>query len=338
MVNAQGLKEIASRLKSARVLVLGDLMWDEYIRGDVTRISPEAPVPVLLESGRDRTPGGAANVLKNLKDLGCQIGMLGITGDDEDGTVLAHELASWGIQKKHIHLIRLADRPTTIKIRFMAKNQQLLRLDREKVQPIGLSVEEDLLARLAGCIDSFDAIILSDYDKGLLTDRVIKGATELARSKQKFVAVDPQVKHFSAYKHCGIMTPNEKEASEGVGMPYPASDNDVKKIAATILKNLELNELLITRSQRGMALFRANQAIFLPTLAREVFDVTGAGDTVISVYAAAISVQAQHEEAMVLANIAGGIVVAKLGTATVNVAEIMRELERPIPTLRIENM
>lgn len=337
LVNAERLATLVDKLPGARVLVLGDLMWDEYIRGEVTRISPEAPVPVLLEINRELTPGGAANVLKNLKDLKCQIGMLGIVGADTYGNALEEELKGWGIGGQKLSLLKLTDRPTTIKTRFMARNQQLLRLDREKTLPVGQGVEDQILTALEKNISEFDAIILSDYDKGLLTEKVIHGATEIANNNKKFVAVDPQVKHFKSYARCGIMTPNEKEAAEGIGMSFPDSDTEIKKIAAAIIKKLELKELVITRSQRGMALFRSNEAIFLPTLAREVFDVTGAGDTVISVYTAAIAVGASHEEAMVLANIAGGIVVGKLGTATVSTDELKRELKRPLPHLRIES-
>lgn len=327
------LEEILRKLSESRVFVLGDLMWDEYVRGDVTRISPEAPVPVLLTSGEDRTPGGAANVLKNLRDLGCTMGMLGIVGADENGVALQHELEKWGIGDA-LQLIRLGDRPTTIKTRFMARNQQLLRVDRERASAIDAATEERLLAAFDKAVGGFQALIISDYDKGLLTPRVIAEAIKIAHRRNVFVAVDPQVKHFRQYLECDIMTPNEKEASEGIGLPFPQSDEDVQAIATRIRETLHLPHLLITRSQRGMAYFTSGKSAYLPTVAREVFDVTGAGDTVISVYTAAICAGATHTEAMVLSNVAGGIVVGKLGTATVNAAELAGEIARSLPQLR----
>lgn len=336
MVDKKHLEEILRKLPQSRVFVLGDLMWDEYIRGDVSRISPEAPVPVLLGTSEDRTPGGAANVLKNLRDLKCTMGILGIVGADANGIALQHELEKWGIGDQ-LTLIRLADRPTTIKTRFMARNQQLLRVDREKASAIDEKTETEVLKAFERSIGGFDAVIISDYDKGLLTRRVITEAIKIARAKKVFVAVDPQVKHFRDYAGSDIMTPNEKEASEGIGKPFPQSDEDAAAIADMIRGELKLENLLITRSQRGMAYFKDKQAVYLPTVAREVFDVTGAGDTVITVYTAAIAAGAGHVEAMVLSNIAGGIVVAKLGTATATVAEIQNELGRPLPELRIVN-
>lgn len=336
MVQKNRLEEILRKIPQSRVFVLGDLMWDEYIRGDVSRISPEAPVPVLLGTSEDRTPGGAANVLKNLRDLKCSMGILGIVGADANGVALQHELEKWGLAE-HLQLIRLADRPTTIKTRFMARNQQLLRVDREKASAIDEKTEGEVLKAFERSIGAFDAVIISDYDKGLLTRRVITEAIRIARTKKIFVAVDPQVKNFRDYSLSDIMTPNEKEASEGIGKSFPQSDEEVAQIAAEIRRELKLEHLLITRSQRGMAYFKDGQAVYLPTVAREVFDVTGAGDTVITVYTAAIAAGATHIEAMVLSNIAGGIVVGKLGTATATVAEIQNELGRPLPELRVVN-
>ncbi|MBV6494133.1 MAG: Bifunctional protein HldE [Turneriella sp.] len=335
MPEKKRLKEILQKIPSSRVFVLGDLMWDEYVRGDVSRISPEAPVPVLLAQKEDRTPGGAANVLKNLRDLKCTMGILGVVGADENGTQLQHELEKWQLQD-NLHLVRLPDRPTTIKTRFMARNQQLLRVDKEKTGAIDTKTEDVVLHAFEKRIEKFNALIISDYDKGLLTSRVIKEAIRLAKEKKIFVAVDPQVKHFRDYVGADIMTPNEKEACEGIGESFPESDEGVEKIADKIRSALKLSHLLITRSQRGMAYFNESHSVYLPTVAREVFDVTGAGDTVISVYTAAIASGATHSEAMVLSNIAGGIVVAKLGTQTASINEIERELEEPTPALRIK--
>lgn len=327
------LLAILKKLSRARVLVLGDLMWDEYIYGDATRISPEAPVPVFLANEHQRTPGGAANVLKNLRDLGTTLGVLGVVGDDENGRLLASELQSWTSHER-ISLLALKDRPTTMKTRLMARNQQLLRIDHEKVGAIESETEEQVLAMLKKMLPSFQAFILSDYNKGLLTPHVIRESIRMAHEVGVFVAVDPQVKHFKEYVSCDIMTPNEKEASEGVSMPFPENDAETFTIATKIREELSLPHLLITRSQRGMAYFTDGKTVYLPTVAREVFDVTGAGDTVISVYTAALAAGAEHTEAMVLSNLAGGIVVGKLGTATAKIEELERELQRPLPQLQ----
>jgi D-glycero-beta-D-manno-heptose-7-phosphate kinase len=332
MVDTAQLKSYLAKFSGAKILVLGDLMWDEYVRGEVTRISPEAPVPVLLGTGDERMPGGAANVLKNLRDLKCSMGVLGIVGADANGIALNHELEKWGLGE-NLQLISLADRPTTIKTRFMARNQQLLRFDREKTTPIDEKTEAEVLKIFGRMIGGFDAVIISDYDKGLLTRRVITESIQLARAKGIFVAVDPQVKHFKHYIQCDIMTPNEKEASEGMGLSFPQSDADAQNIADAIRSELKLEQLLITRSQRGMAYFNAEASSYLPTVAREVFDVSGAGDTVISVFTAAVCAGATHIEAMVLANIAGGVVVGKSGTATVTQAELMQELAHSVPEI-----
>lgn len=335
MSQALHLEAILRKIPATKIFVMGDLMWDEYVRGDVTRISPEAPVPVLLGTADDRTPGGAANVLKNLRDLKCTMGMLGVVGADENGLALRHELEKWGLGE-NLCLLPLSDRPTTIKTRFMARNQQLLRVDRERADAIDEKTETEILKNFERLIGAFNAVIISDYDKGLLTERVIREAISIAHKKNVLVAVDPQVKHFRHYAQCDIMTPNEKEASEGIGKPFPKGDADVAEIARLIRQELKLHHLLITRSQRGMAYFKDGEAAYLPTVAREVFDVTGAGDTVISVYTAALAAGASHTEAMVLSNIAGGIVVGKSGTATVSIPEMQNELSHPLPELRFQ--
>ncbi len=319
------LREVLNRLRGQKILVAGDLMWDEYIRGDVSRISPEAPVPVVLVSREERLPGGATNVLRNLVELGCDCGILGVVGDDEAGSHMIRELESWGLNSLYIE--QTSDRPTIMKTRIVARNQQLLRVDREIVKPISAALEQKMLQRLESDISNYKAVILSDYDKGVLTPAMIRGIIELAKARNIFVAVDPQVRHFRHYKGADVMTPNEKEASEGIGMAFPHSDEDTIEIGNKILAELQLNHLLITRSQKGMALFEPPQnPQLVPTVAREVYDVTGAGDTVISVYTAAIAAGASRLQAVLLANIAGGIVVGKLGTATASVREIEERL------------
>lgn len=327
MPDVKKLHKILDSFGNHSVLVVGDLMWDEYIRGEVSRISPEAPVPVLLAKKDERIPGGAANVLKNLRDLGVQTGVIGIAGADENGMALVHEFERWKL--KGTHILESADRPTTIKTRLMARNQQLLRVDREKSGPLPESLQDRLLEMFTRNAGGYDAVILSDYDKGIFTPRIISGIIEFCKNKSIYTAVDPQVRHFRQYTGCDIMTPNEKEASEGMGLPFPETDEDVKNIAEKIMSELDLRHLLITRSHKGMALYeKDSDAYLIPTLAREVFDVTGAGDTVISVLTAAIAAGANHKEASHLANVAGGIVVGKLGTATTSVNEMKSALQQ----------
>ncbi len=315
-------KEILSKFLSAPVYVVGDLMWDEYIRGDTARISPEAPVPVVLVQNDERRPGGATNVLKNLRELGVPAGVLSVVGDDENGRSMKQTLDSWNLTNND--LIAMPGRPTSIKTRIIARNQQLLRIDRENAAAISENLETAVIETARKKVPLYKGIILSDYDKGLLTPRVIKALIEIATTHGIPVAVDPQVRHFAEYRGATVMTPNEKEASEGVKMPFPKTDTDSQAIGEKIMNDLQLDHLLLTRSQKGIALFEKSAAPYLvPALAREVYDVTGAGDTVIAVYTAAIASGTSRREAAEIANIAGGIVVGKFGTATVTADEII---------------
>ena len=320
------LKKILQNFSGKRILVIGDLMWDEYIRGECTRVSPEAPVQVVLSKHEERMPGGATNVLKNLTDLRISAGIMGVVGADNNGHDMIKTLKGWNLNM--VQIWESPDRPTTIKTRILARNQQLLRLDREYAKAIPLSIEKKILQVLEQCILDYAAIILSDYDKGVFTEGVIKGIISIARKNNVFVAVDPQIRHFRHYINADIMTPNEKEASEGVGLPFPENEADVETIGKAIKEKLGLRHLLITRSEKGMALFEGQEKPFyVPTFAREVYDVTGAGDTVIAVFTAAIVAGATPLQAALLSNLAGGIVVGKLGTATVTRKELRESLK-----------
>lgn len=323
------LQQLLARFDQGKVLVIGDVMWDKYIYGDVSRISPEAPVPVLLCEREEFTPGGAANVLKNLKALGIGCGIVGILGQDESGEQMRQELK--GMVTDDVFLPSLPDRPTISKTRIIARHQQLLRLDRETILPLPQESEAKLLEFLRSALPSYNAVILSDYDKGLLNPSLIQNIIALAKEKNIYVAVDPQVKNFSDYRKADIITPNEKEASAGMGRDFPRSDDEVEKLGTEILQALQLPELLITRSERGMALFCHNskgqqKIAYIPTIASEVYDVTGAGDTVISVFTAAVACGGDSLQAALLANIAGGLVVKKFGAATVDTQEISTHL------------
>lgn len=315
------LRKILKNFSGKKVLVIGDLMWDEYIRGHASRVSPEAPVPVVLQSSNERIPGGATNVLRNLVDLKVSCGILGVVGDDNNGRELKRELGNYNLNM--LQVWQAPDRPTTIKTRILAQNQQLLRLDQEVVSDIPANIEKRMIDVLSQEIRKFNAVILSDYDKGVLTPNLIRAVIDLGAKHNTFIAVDPQVRNFGHYEGCSVITPNETEASSFMNQRKPQNDKEAKALGLDLMKRMNTKALLLTRSEKGITVFDQQDAIYsVPASAKEVFDVTGAGDTVIAVYTSAIAASASPEEAAILANLAGGIVVGKLGTATVKRREI----------------
>lgn len=318
-------REILNQFKNINILVIGDIMCDEYIWGDVSRISPEAPVPVVHAKRENRVPGGATNVLNNLVHLGVNASIMGVLGNDENGKKIKEKIQN--LSNKPHFLFFDDNRPTIVKTRILAQSQQLLRLDREKTNPIPEEIEHEMIQALKENMHKYDAVILSDYDKGVLNKSSIVQIIKTLKAFGAYVAVDPQVRHFSHYENCDLMTPNEKEASNGIKENFPGSDEDAVSIGKKIKEKLNLKELLLTRSHKGMALFFGDEIKLIPTIAREVYDVSGAGDTVISVYTAARMASASCGEAALLSNLAGGIVVGKLGTATTTKEEMILELE-----------
>ena len=298
----------------ARILVAGDLMLDRYWSGPVQRISPEAPVPVVHVRDREDRPGGAANVALNLAALGCTTALAGVTGDDEAADVLTLRLADAGIDAR---LHRRRDIPTVTKLRVLSQHQQLIRLDfEESLAPRG----EDPLPRLVSeLLTGCDLLLLSDYSKGTLTDP--QPLIAAARAQAKPVLVDPKGRDFARYRGATLLTPNRTELEAVVG-PWP-DDADLVARGQRLQEDLDLQALLVTLGERGMLLLRAGQkALHLATRAREVYDVTGAGDTVIATLAAALAVGTELTAACALANCAAGIAVGKLGTATVSAREL----------------
>ncbi|WP_370631401.1 D-glycero-beta-D-manno-heptose-7-phosphate kinase [Methylosinus sp. Sm6] len=308
----------------SRIVVLGDLMLDSYIHGSVNRISPEAPVPVLRFVGQDETAGGAANVAFNLSALGADPLLIGIVGVDDTADRLAALMASRGIATE---LVASPDRPTTIKTRVLAsRRQQMLRIDREVNKPIPEEVENRLLERVAAALDEAQAIIISDYAKGCLTDRVLAGVIGMANERGVPVLIDPKRRDFSAYAGATYIKPNLAELAESTGMD--CSTDEAVAAAARHLVARTGASILLTRSERGMSLYSVDgrEEVALPTAAREVFDVSGAGDTVIATFALALVGAATRHQAMRLANVAAGVVVSKAGTATVGRDELTVEL------------
>ena len=300
-------------LEAVRVLVVGDVMLDRYWFGEVNRISPEAPVPVVRVHRNEERPGGAANVARNIAALSAQATLLSVTGDDEAGTRIADLMQEAGVAAQ---LHRDPTLATTIKLRVIGRQQQLLRIDFEttpshEVLAAALTDYERLLA-------ANDVVVLSDYGKGGLTH--ITRMIALANAAGKPVLVDPKGEDYSRYRHATLLTPNRAEFREVVGRWN--SEDELTRKAEALRQELDLQGLLITRSEEGMTLYRAGQRHHELTQAREVFDVSGAGDTVIATLAVMLARGAEMSEAVRMANRAAGIVVGKLGTAVVQRAEL----------------
>jgi rfaE bifunctional protein kinase chain/domain len=300
--------DFRDRVAQARVLVAGDVMLDRYWFGAVERISPEAPVPVVHVSRSEERPGGAANVARNAASLGAEVTLLSVVGDDEPGRTLRTLLQGYRVKPSFQIDSKF---PTIVKLRVISRQQQLLRIDFET--PPGDEVLAAKLAEYEACIDGVDVIILSDYGKGGLTD--VTQMIGLAHKHAKPVLVDPKGEDFSKYRGATLLTPNRAEFRHVAGSWK--TDADFAAKADAMRRDLDLTGLLVTRSEEGMSLFLADGAHHIPTVAQEVFDVSGAGDTVIATLGAMLAAGADLLDATRIANQAAGIVVGKLGTAVV---------------------
>lgn len=317
MVAKTRLMDILDKFENMKIAVIGDMMLDDYIIGEVTRISPEAPVPVVNVKEERFVLGGGANVLNNLSSLSCRCYSFGVVGDDSNGNRLLNELKKGNIDT--VGVVIAEDRPTIVKRRIIAQHQQLLRLDWEDKKDITLYHEELIIKNLNSHIDELDAIILSDYDKGVLTPTLAKKIIEMARKNKIIVTVDPKPSNAINYLGATSMTPNRKEAMECMGL---SKIDDIEKLGLELKSKLNLENLLLTRSEEGMSIFLEDKIINIPTFAKEVYDVTGAGDTVISVFTLAAAAGASWHEAAKIANVAAGIVVGRMGTSTVTKEKI----------------
>jgi rfaE bifunctional protein kinase chain/domain len=302
-----------NQFSKARLLVVGDVMLDRYWFGDTGRISPEAPVPVVQVAKIDERLGGAANVARNASALGAKTTILGVIGQDEAGKRVEELLQESGVQSQ---LQADSKVPTTVKLRVIARQQQLIRLDFEET-PSQNSLDEKL-KRFEGLLPQVDVVILSDYGKGALEQ--VSAMIALAKANKKLVLVDPKGDAYSKYKGATVLTPNRSELRQVIGQW--SDEADLTKRAQFLRQELELSALLLTRSEEGMTLFTEKGTEHVRAQAREVFDVSGAGDTVIATLAVAMAAGWPLERAMALANRAGGIVVGKLGTATVSAEEL----------------
>jgi D-glycero-beta-D-manno-heptose-7-phosphate kinase len=315
------------RLASERfIVVYGDVMLDEFVWGDVTRISPEAPVPVVDIRRESVHLGGAANVLANLVALGTRSSVVGVTGNDSANERLRAELKAVGAANDT--LIVDESRPTTLKTRIIAHSQLVVRADRERRDPIHSQTEERIIEVLKGAIAEADAFVVSDYDKGAVTPRVLAEILPLAYKRGIPVLIDPKIRNFDAYRPATLVTPNHHEALRLTNME-DHSDEGLKRAAHLIRGRLDCESVLITRGERGMMLLESyHEPVYVETVAREVYDVTGAGDTVIATLAAALAGKATMLEAAILANHAAGIVVGKVGTATASAEELVNSTQR----------
>ena len=329
MIEAGRAEAILDRFQGRRLIVLGDLMLDEFIWGEVRRISPEAPVPVVEVRRETLQLGGAGNVVTNLLALGAEAIPIGILGEDEAGRRMRALFADEGASVEG--LLTVPDRPTTRKTRIVAHSQQMVRADREDRSLISEAIERQILALYLAALPSADAVILSDYDKGLLTPALLQSAIRAARAAGKPICLDPKIRHFSHYRLVDVVTPNQLEAerASGIEITDPAS---LLQAASRIRDLLDCRHVLITRGELGRSLFDAGGAIsHIPTTAREVYDVTGAGDTVIATLTLALAAGAPLLDAAILANLAAGVVVGKVGTAAVSQDELRATLRRFSP-------
>lgn len=326
MIEAGRAEAILDRFQGRRLIVLGDLMLDEFIWGEVRRISPEAPVPVVEVRRETLQLGGAGNVVTNLLALGAEAIPIGILGEDEAGRRMRALFADEGASVEG--LLTVPDRPTTRKTRIVAHSQQMVRADREDRSLISEAIERQILALYLAALPSADAVILSDYDKGLLTPALLQSAIRAARAAGKPICLDPKIRHFSHYRLVDVVTPNQLEAerASGIEITDPVS---LLQAASRIRDLLDCRHVLITRGELGMSLFDAGGTIsHIPTTAREVYDVTGAGDTVIATLTLALAAGAPLLDAAILANLAAGVVVGKVGTAAVSQDELRATLRR----------
>ncbi|AVV80127.1 D-glycero-beta-D-manno-heptose-7-phosphate kinase [Leptospira santarosai] len=322
-LNRDRFQSSTTRLKNLKIIVIGDFILDEYLIGEVSRISPEAPVPVVWVRKEKITLGGAGNVVKNLSSLGVKSIVLGRAGKDEKAKTLSKLLMDENTDRSLNFLIESEEIPTILKTRVIAGHQQVCRIDKEELKPINQKEEDELLEAFLERVDSADAVILSDYDKGTLTPRIIREVSKICLDKKKIVTVDPQVSHFFLYQGASILTPNHHEAGRAIGRKLE-NDSEILKAAVEISERLSCLSLMITRGEKGMSLYLSSQKkiYHIPTVAREVFDVTGAGDTVISVYTAYHAAGLSELDASVVSNAAAGVVVAKLGAETVTPEEL----------------
>jgi D-beta-D-heptose 7-phosphate kinase/D-beta-D-heptose 1-phosphate adenosyltransferase len=318
------MKEYLKKFSKTGILVIGDLMVDQYIWGKVKRISPEAPVPVVEVTDENLLLGGAANVANNVISLGGKVFIAGTIGQDDLGKLLVNKFLEKGYSTDGI--VVDGNRPTTVKTRVIAHSQQVVRFDREVKSDISKSTLSHIADYVKSCLPHIQGIIISDYSKGLITRKLVKTIVEIAGPK-KFIAVDPKTGHFGYYKNVGLITPNVNEASSGSGIEI-VDEKTLIFAGKLLLKKLQCSAVIITRGDEGMSLFEKNGRItHIPTCAREVYDVTGAGDTVIAALSLSRAAGAKLSDAAIIANHAAGVVVGEVGTSVATQRSIINSMK-----------
>lgn len=317
-------RTILSRFKGKSILVIGDIMVDQYIWGKVNRISPEAPVPVVWVNTESIRLGGASNVANNIYELGGHVYIAGVVGDDEMGKTVTKLLRDRGVEVQGI--VVNPNAKTTLKTRIIAHNQQVVRVDREDVQELSGNPMDQMLTWIKQNLPAMDGVIISDYAKGVVSRTLAQEVISYCKEHDKVCAVDPKVPHIMYYQGCTVLTPNHHEAGQATGIPILTME-DMKHAGGKLLESLKADAVLVTFGEKGMVLFNEeNVMTHIDTVARAVYDVTGAGDTVISTLTMALACDATMINAAILSNFAAGVVVGKIGTATVQVREIIRAL------------
>ena len=314
---------VTDGIKNCRVLVIGDVMLDRYCFGEVTRISPEAPVPINRVTKVKETLGGAANVAHNLALLGCQTSIIAQIGNDNNGDIFLSKLNSCGIDGTKI--LR-TDKPTTAKVRIISGHQQMLRLDFEDTTELDGFDAENFLANVFEVIEDVDAVIVSDYGKGICTEKICREIIAQCRRLNKIVTVDPKSDDWTKYQGANFITPNLKEFNAVLPKKISNVDDEIENSARKVIDGFKLNGLVVTRSAEGLTLIDGEKIFHVRAHAQEVFDVSGAGDTVIAVFTLALAGKIDSAAAAYLANVAAGVVVAKVGTYAVNRDELLTSL------------
>lgn len=324
LISKARAKKILFDFRNKEILVIGDIMLDRYIWGSVNRISPEAPVPVVKFSKETVHLGGAGNVASNIVSLDGRVSCLSVIGEDFMGREVAKKLRNIGADTSGI--IEDPSRNTTVKTRIIAHSQQVVRIDREVDSAVSRKIEDMLIKRVKARLGHASCVIISDYDKGIITKRLLKVVLNDVQKRKIPVAIDPKLNHFASYKPATVITPNLLEASRATAIEFK-KDKDIRRAGRKILTQNRCRGVLITMGDKGMLLFeRGNLPYHIQTVAKEVYDVTGAGDTVISTIALCLASGASLKEASIIANHAAGIVVGKIGTATVSSGELLESL------------
>ena len=318
------VRYIQQKQNPPAILVIGDLMIDHYIWGDATRLSPEAPVPIVNVKNESTTLGGAANVAQNLVALGAKVTLGGLIGDDAYGLRLIEILESEGIATDAI--LKDANRPTTVKTRVVAGSHQLVRVDREITDPVLSELEDELVNQLDHYINEADIVLFSDYGKGLFSEDLTQRLIKLAKSKEKKVIIDPKGLNYEKYKGAFIIKPNRKELAEAAKTERIKNIDDLQKSAKVIFKQTGVDYLIVTLSEEGMVILDELTYKLLPVKATAVFDVTGAGDTVLATIAYFIASGLSIGESCELANHAAAIVIRRVGSATTSIDEILEDM------------